>query len=110
MCARKMMFMLSIGLIAKQFVIKEGEGMQSISKPAPSYSLSLSSRISWGVCRVTGIKRSEPNELKAACITNKGLKMPWFHWHDICRWNINRLNNKSNTLFSVTFNPNVSQW
>lgn len=57
--------MLSAGLMGKQFVIKEAEGMQSIHKPPPSlcYSLSFSARLSRGVRYVTAIKRSKLSEL-----------------------------------------------
>lgn len=57
--------MLFMGLMGKQFVMKEAEGMQSIPKPPPSlcYALPFSTRLSRGVCHVTGIKRSELSEL-----------------------------------------------
>lgn len=38
----KLVLKLSVGLMGKQFVIKEAEGMQSISKPTPSLCESLS--------------------------------------------------------------------
>lgn len=81
MCASKLVFVPSMGLMGNQLVVREAEGVQSIPKPPPSYSLPLSAHLSRGVCHVTGIKRSKSSELKAARITNKGLKMSWIHRH-----------------------------
>lgn len=65
MFASKLVFMLSIGLMGKQFVIREAEGMQSIPNhpQASDNSHSFSTRLSQGVCNVTGIKRSQLSEL-----------------------------------------------